>query len=117
MGRGRGSSRTVPLPGNWPQIRADRLAIDGYRCTHTRSDTGLRCTARATDADHIGNPSDHRIEMLRSKCGWHHRQKTSRDAGHASAQAARTRAAAAQPVHPGLLTPDEIAERDEPCPF
>lgn len=117
MARGRGSSRSVPLPADWPQLRATRLAMDGYRCTHIRADTGLRCVARATDADHIGDARDHRLDMLRSKCGWHHRQKTSRDAGHASARAARARAAAAQPVHPGLLTPDEIADRDDPPPF
>jgi len=53
--------------------------------------------------------------MLRSKCGWHHRQKTSRDAGNASAAATRARREAAAPVHPGLLLEHEMPADD--CPF
>ncbi len=74
--------------------------------------------ARATDVDHIGDPSDHRVSVLRSKCGWHHRQKTSRDAGVQSGVVRRALRDAAKPSHPGLLTADEVrAADDDPPPF
>ncbi|ARJ05491.1 hypothetical protein GCM10010988_05800 [Cnuibacter physcomitrellae] len=100
-----GSTRRSDLPKDWPKIRAQRLMIDGHRCQHIRVDTDRLCNARATDVDHIGDRDDHRVEMLRSKCRYHHQQKDSRLAGEASGRARRAARDAAKPTHPGLLSP------------
>lgn len=91
------SSRTTPLPPDWHRRRAKRLKMDGYRCVHIREDTGQRCTERATDVDHIGEPDDHHIEMLRSLCSYHHLQKTGSQGGR------RVRQKRKASEHPGLI--------------
>lgn len=91
------SSRTVPLPKDWWRLRAKRLKMDGHRCVRIREDTGQRCTEKATDVNHIGEPHDHRIEMLESLCSWHHNQETGRQGG------SRVRQAKKFVSHPGLI--------------
>lgn len=91
------SSRTAPLPPDWYRRRAIVLKRDGQRCVHVREDTGQRCTERATDVDHIGEPDDHRIHMLQSLCSWHHRQKTGSQGGR------QVRKKRVRPSHPGLI--------------
>ncbi|UQN30668.1 hypothetical protein [Brachybacterium kimchii] len=100
----RGSTRKATLPRDWSKIRAQRLAIDGFRCTHTRVDTGRRCVERATDVDHVGDRADHRLSQLRSKCSWHHLEKSSREGGDAATKwaAIRAREQRAARKHPGL---------------
>ena len=71
-----GSDRRSFLPSNWPALRQKRFRLDGYQCTAKDANTGLRCTGPAEECDHIGDREDHRIEMLRSLCSWHHRLKT-----------------------------------------
>lgn len=91
------SGRTAPLPSNWPDLRDEQLVKDGHRCTYVSPDTGQRCTARATDVDHVGAADDH--TDLTSLCSWHHDRKTGRQ-GATSKK--RTRAARRAPRHPGL---------------
>lgn len=91
------SSRTAPLPADWPKRRAIVLKRDGYRCVHIREDTGRRCIERATDVDHLGEPDDHRLSMLQSLCSYHHGQKTSSQGGR------RVRQKKKITLHPGLI--------------
>jgi 5-methylcytosine-specific restriction protein A len=68
------SPRRSQLPADWPAIRRRILQRDSHRCTWI--DNNRRCPEPATDVDHIGNPSDHTDNNLRSLCGWHHRRRT-----------------------------------------
>jgi 5-methylcytosine-specific restriction protein A len=89
--------RKSPLPKDWPQRRAARLALDGGQCTATLSD-GTRCPHPATDVHHL-DPNDHRIHMLRSRCDWHHKRETSKQANAAQH---RRSTRFPQERHPGL---------------
>lgn len=93
------SWRTSPLPSNWRALRLEVLERDQWQCTRIRRD-GTRCPERATDVDHTNGPDDHRLEMLRSLCGWCHRHVTAKQAN-----AARTRVTEARPRtrHPGMI--------------
>lgn len=100
-----GSDRRSLLPPNWAKLRQHRFRIDGYRCTGRDANTGQRCTGPAEECDHIGDREDHRLEMLRSLCGWHHGQKSGAEGARA---VAKKRASVAkrfrrEEVHPGLL--------------
>lgn len=103
-GQWAGSTRKATLPPDWEKRRDERLELDGYQCTHVRVDTGRRCTGRATDVDHVGNRDDHRISQLRSKCGWHHLGKSSREGAAAASKWSKIRAREqrARRQHPGL---------------
>lgn len=86
-GRWAGSTRRDTLPRDWARIRTQVFRRDGYRCTE---ETAMgRCTEVATDCDHLGEPTDHRLEMLTSLCGPHHAAKSSRQ----GVQARQARAA------------------------
>ena len=89
------SWRTSPLPKGWKRIRAQVLKRDGGRCTWPG------CDAVATDVDHTAGPDDHRLEVLRSLCGPHHRSVTGRQAAAKSPTKWRSPRRAAEP-HPGL---------------
>jgi hypothetical protein len=93
------SDRRASLPANWPTVRAQRLAIDGHRCTATMR-SGNRCRDRATDVDHAGGPDDHDVAALRSLCSWHHDRKSSREGAAARVQLSERRRPEA---HPGLI--------------
>lgn len=99
-----GSDRRSRLPADWVRIRARILKRDGYRCTHL-DDLGERCAEPASDVDHVLRGDDHRDVNLTSLCGWHHRQKSSREG--AAAKAANWRRQNAKfrrtEEHPGLL--------------
>lgn len=77
------SDRRDFLPANWEQLRQERFRIDGYRCTGKNDSDGSRCTGPAEECDHIGRRTDHRIEMLRSLCEWHHARKSSAEGARA----------------------------------
>lgn len=52
------------MPPGWSRIRAAVLARDKRKC---QAGT-YKCTGRATEVDHLGDPDDHRLEMLQSVC-------------------------------------------------
>lgn len=92
------SPRASQLPPRWRQLRERVLLRDGHRCTWTLDD-GTRCTAQATEVDHITPGNNHTLPNLRALCRDHHAMKSSRE-GH--------EAKAARPIrrppeaHPGL---------------
>lgn len=101
-----GSTRRGRLPANWLVLRRARLELDGYQCTEILW-SGGRCPERATDVDHLQPMTDdHSLGALRSKCGPHHRVKSSREGGHAAGALRRKMAAARyrpKDPHPGLI--------------
>src|SRR6516165_10884777 len=73
--------RREPLPPNWGQIRAAVLARDPIcKWGSLASDMAEPgpCQKRSTDADHIGDINDHRLEALRGLCTNHHATRTGR---------------------------------------
>ena len=72
------SDRRSRLPGDWRSRRARVLDRDGGRCTwiYRVEDQKVRCSAPATEVDHIKNNDDHSLENLRGLCHEHHAQKT-----------------------------------------
>ena len=86
------STRKYRLPRDWHKIRARILKLDGYRCCWVEA--GQRCTARATDVDHVVRGDDHRDENLQSLCVPHHRRKTAAEIPRAKRPPEK---------HPGLL--------------
>ena len=100
-----GSTRKSRLPKDWPKRRNHVLKRDGYRCTEVQLD-GARCTAKATDVDHVIPNDDDSYENLASLCGWHHLRKSSGEGGAAKAAQRRKSAQLVlrQPErHPGML--------------
>jgi 5-methylcytosine-specific restriction enzyme A len=96
----RGSNRRAELPKDWSVIRERILRRDQYRCT--AQGPGGRCSAIATDCDHIGDKLDHSDSNLRSLCSAHHAARTAQQS--AAARAARKVAARRPPArHPGSL--------------
>lgn len=93
----------------WQKARAAALARDGYQCTAmvqpspTRTGTAHahRCTAAATEVDHIAGGDDHTLPNLASLCTAHHRVKTQHEAAQARWQHRMRRA---PEPHPGLLS-------------
>lgn len=67
------SRRRSELPPDWPATRRRILKRDGYRCRIRLPG----CKGRATDVDHIDDPTDHRPSNLRAACGWCHGRRTS----------------------------------------
>lgn len=103
-----GSNRKSTLPRDWPRRRNHVLKRDGYQCTEIQAD-GARCSAKATDVDHIipgsaGGTDDY--ENLRSLCGWHHLRKSGAEGGAARAAVRKQRSQLTlRPPerHPGML--------------
>ncbi|MFF4779422.1 HNH endonuclease [Microtetraspora fusca] len=93
------SWRTTPRPTGWKTIRAACLKRDGHQCTWLLDD-GVRCTQPGTDADHIGDPTDHRLDNLRTLCTHHHRKRTALQA--VAARRPRPTRARPRDRHPGL---------------
>jgi 5-methylcytosine-specific restriction endonuclease McrA len=80
-------------------LRQATLIRDGHQCTHHEG--GIRCTARADQADHVvpvhkGGASV--LGNMASLCAPHHRVKTA-----AEAVAARLSERRPTAKHPGLL--------------
>jgi len=88
--------RTVPLPKDWPRIRARILRRDPT-CTLRTHCWG----APSAEVDHIGDPADHSDANLRGVCARCHAHRTGRQGGHASAAKRGTRKRPV-PRHPGL---------------
>jgi hypothetical protein len=95
--------RTTPLPKNWGLIRAAVLGRDPVcqwgSLREDMADPG-RCPNRSTDADHTGDPNDHRLEALRGLCTNHHATRTGRQGAAGKAAVMRTRKRPKE-QHPG----------------
>lgn len=95
----KGHNRGADLPSDWEQRRAECFRVYGDIC-HVCKEPG------ATDADHIGDRTDHRIEMLRPIHGIRtvqrcHVYKSSAEGGRAKADK-QGRMKRPQERHPGL---------------
>lgn len=101
-----GSTRRLRLPPDWPNLRRQRLELDGYQCTAILP-SGVRCPRPAEEVDHIRPMTDdHSLAGLQSLCRVCHRAKSGSEGGRASgAQAKRRAAAKYRPAerHPGLI--------------
>lgn len=106
------SWRTTPRPRGWnSRIRPYVIDRDGGRCTWVESlpdgghwsmeDHPDRCTAPGVDVDHMGEPDDHRLEMLRLLCEMHHDKRSSAQAAAARRQSVVPRKRP-EPKHPGM---------------
>ncbi len=96
------SNRRSQLPPNWPSLRLQRFAIDNWTCVDcdyrddTQTGIGLEC-------DHIGDPLDHSLDQLRTRCTTCHAEHTKQQAAEGrAAHAAKRRPPARR--HPGLLS-------------
>lgn len=100
-----GSDRRDHLPPNWAALRKACFRRDGHRCTALDPNDGTRCPEPATDCDHLGERTDHRLHMLTSLCSWHHNKKSSEQGGEARAkQRARNHHKFRRSEkHPGLI--------------
>lgn len=92
------SRRRELLPPDWSTvIRPAVLARDDHTCQ-------LRypsCQAKATDVDHMGDRTDHRLAMLQAACKRCHATKSAGEGG--GAWAARRKQGRRPPeAHPGL---------------
>ncbi|ARF59430.1 HNH endonuclease [Streptomyces gilvosporeus] len=96
-----GSDRRLRLPSDWPVRRLSVLKRDGFQCVAVLRDTGARCTASATDVDHIVPGDDHDLANLQALCRWHHARKSSAE----GVAAKRRRVSRRRPEgrHPGDL--------------
>lgn len=92
------STRARRLPNDWKRRRLAVLERDGWRCT--RLVDGKRCTARATEVDHVHRGDDHRLENLAALCTDCHRVKTQAEA---AAGRHRHRMHRELDAHPGLV--------------
>jgi 5-methylcytosine-specific restriction enzyme A len=92
------------LPPNWGVIRAAVIARDPV-CRWGSLDSDMaepgRCPDRSTDADHIGDPNDHSLEVLRGLCQRHHQVRTGRQGAAGRVAVQRTRKRPQEP-HPGF---------------
>jgi 5-methylcytosine-specific restriction enzyme A len=97
-----GSWRSVPLPPNWPAIRADIMARDPICLWGFLPGEDGPCAMPSEDVDHMGDPDDHSYELLRGICRAHHRRRTASQgvAGRAMIRASRPRLRP-KPKHPG----------------
>ncbi|MFC4494925.1 HNH endonuclease [Streptomyces ovatisporus] len=96
------SDRKARLPSNWAKLRLRVLRRDGYRCMHIEI-TGSRCTADATDVDHIKAGDDHSMTNLQSLCREHHQVKTQQEAQAGRRRGADSRAKYPKAKHPGMI--------------
>lgn len=95
-----GSTRRNRLPGNWRTLRTQVLERDGHQCVAIIN--GQRCTAEATDVDHIIPSGSDALENLQSMCHPHHVQKTNREKAHARWSRADSHARRPPEQHPGI---------------
>lgn len=96
------SDRRSRLPDNWPKLRAERLKLDGHRCTWILP-SKKRCPRPATDVDHRrAMEDDHRIQALQSLCAHHHAKKSAMEGFQARRKKAASRFNPPE-EHPGRL--------------
>lgn len=126
-----GSDRRDTLPPNWPATQLRILNRDFHRCQWIRYDTDKRCLAPARAVDHIvshGEGGGDEDANLQSLCDYHHNKKSGGEGGRASGRVRAAKAAAAKPLHPGLMArpapspstpsrPPLPASRDSEGPF
>ncbi|KIZ17340.1 HNH endonuclease [Streptomyces natalensis ATCC 27448] len=96
-----GSDRRSRLPADWQVRRLSVLKRDGFQCVAVLRDTGARCTAPATDVDHIVPDDDHAPANLQALCRWHHARKSSVEGAAARRRWVSKRRPEAR--HPGEL--------------
>jgi hypothetical protein len=101
-----GSWRSAPLPAGWGRLRMAVLARDPVcRWGMLPGEQGP-CGQDSTEADHIGDASDHRVEALRGLCRPHHIRRSG-DQGRAVKAALASRRLAPREPHPGFIR-DEV---------
>lgn len=100
MGRWDKSNRKERLPSNWNTLRRKALERDGNQCVFT--DRYGRCTAKATDVDHIVAGDDHSLENLQSLCHYHHSVKTAFE-GHEAWRLKKKKFRQEPEQHPGYI--------------
>lgn len=94
--------RTIPLPKGWRRIRQQVLDRDGHQCTVVVN--GVRCPETTDlEVDHLGNPDDHDLDNLATKCHSHHASKTGHQAAAARWSRVRAMRERTQRPHPGLI--------------
>jgi len=98
------SRRTVSLPNGWDGIRPVILARDPS-CRYGAIPDDMyelgQCREPSTEVDHMGDPDDHRPEMLRGICHRHHLIRTARQAAAARNSTRPSRKRPPEP-HPGF---------------
>ena len=97
------SDRRRFLPKDWNKRRLRVLRRDGYRCQIA----GPGCLVTATEVDHMGERTDHRLEVLQSVCRVCHKVKTAKQSAEARALRPTLRLARDPESHPGLIPPQE----------
>lgn len=87
------------------RVRDACLARDGNRCTAALRD-GTRCPATANlEAAHLTRwiPGEHTtVDMVRTRCSWHHNRETQAEAATERAKRPRPSARMPRESHPGL---------------
>ena len=97
--------RRQELPADWPRLRLEILDRDAHRCVWPwrGAPASRQCGQAATDVDHVRRGDDHRPANLQSLCGYHHQQKTAKEAAEARAEAQKKlRHPPMYGKHPGL---------------
>lgn len=96
------SWRRTPLPPGWGRLRHLCLMRDPIcQWGMLPGETGP-CGQLSTQADHIGPPDDHRLELLRGLCKSHHDTRTGRQGQVVTAALASQRKRPEEP-HPGII--------------
>ena len=86
--------RRADLPRNWSSSIVPRVLERDRQCQ-----LGLPgCTRIATEVDHKGASTDHRLSMLRGVCHPCHAKRTAQQAADAKPKTQRDK-----PPHPGLI--------------
>lgn len=102
-----GSTRKATLPAGWDKLRLSIFERDGWQCTHTRSDSGRRCSEKRRDrleCDHVNDRDDHSPANLTTLCRWHHIRKSSSQGGQATVVGPKPTLKRRPPeAHPGLI--------------
>lgn len=92
--------RSTARPVDWP-ARVEAVKARDKSCRWI-TDGHVCASIEDLEADHIGDPSDHRLENLRALCRRHHRSRTGQQGGQAAAAKRIPRKRPSEP-HPGLI--------------